>query len=333
MPTRTVTRAAAVAAAVLAALPLVAVPGAWAQGDGAAGYPKGPVRVIVGFAPGGGNDLVARVLTPKLSERMGQPFVVENRPGAGSTLAGELVARATPDGYTLLIAPAGMMVINPAVYSKLPYDSLTSYELISTAVTYPFVLSVSATSSIKSVKELIEWGKANPDKANYGSTSTVFQLPSELFNMKTGTRFEHIPFKSGGEIVAGIITGQVTMAFADTGAALSQIRGGKLRPLATTGRQRLPELSDIPTLTEAGVPDLIVEGFTGLAAPKGTPQPIVKKLEAELIAIVKLPDIREKLSQIGMQPAGETGEQFTARVTREIPMWKDVAQKAKIKLD
>ena len=275
---------------------------ALAQTDPAAGYPKQTVRMIVGLAPGGSNDIIARVVAQKLTERLGQPFIVENKAGAGGTIAADMVARAAPDGYTLLVAPSGSMVINPAVYSKLPYDPLKSYELISNIALYHLVLSVSSSLPIKSVKELVEWGKANPDKANYASTSAVFQLTSELFNQKTGAKFQHIPFKGGAELVTAVLTGQTTMTFADAGPAMPQFKAGTLRPLASTGATRLPELPDVPTLAEAGIDGVVVEGFIGLAAPKGTPAAIVKKLEAEVMAIAKLPDVQERIRHLGPHP-------------------------------
>ena len=328
MLTATAYRSAVAATAALLAWSLSPVH-AHAQTD----WPKSAVKIVVGFTPGGSNDLLARLMATKLGERLGQPFVVENKPGAQAIIAAELVARAAPDGYTILTAPAGTLAINPAVYAKLPYDALGSYEFVANIATYPFILSVNASSPINTVKELVEWGKANPTKANYASTSTIFQLTSELFNIKTGTKFEHIPFKSGGEVVSAVLTGQVTMAFADAGPAIPQIKGGKLRALATTGSARMPDLPDVPTTREAGIEGVIVEGFSGFVAPKGTPAPIIAKLESEVIAVVKLPDVRERMLQIGLIPAGEGSSAFRERVTREIAMWKDVAQKANVKLE
>jgi tripartite-type tricarboxylate transporter receptor subunit TctC len=316
------------AAALLGAIPLLH-PGAAA----AQNYPSQPVHVIVGFAPGGSNDLIARVVGQKLTERLGQPFVIENKAGAGGTIASDMVARAAPDGLTLMMAPSGAMVINPAVYSKLPYDPLKSYELISNIALYHLVLSVSAKQPFKSVKELIDWAKANPDKANYASTSAVFQLTSELFNMKTGAKFQHIPFKSGAELVTAVLTGQATMTFADAGPAMPQFKAGALRPLASTGATRLPELPDVPTLAEVGIEGVVVEGFIGLAAPKGTPAPIVKKLEAEVMAIARLPDVQERIRQIGLIPDGSTGQAFRERIARDIPKYTAVAKAAGIKFD
>ena len=306
---------------------------AFAQGDAAAGFPKQPMRMIVGLAPGGSNDIIARVVAQKLSERLGQPAIVENRPGAGGTIGAELVARAAPDGHTLLVAPAGSMVINPAVYSKLPYSSLDSFEHISNIAVYHLVLSVSAANPIKSVKELVAWGKANPQKANYASTSAIFQLTTELFKQKTGTPFEHIPFKSGAELVTAVLSGQATMTFADAGPAMPQFKAGKLRPLASTGATRLPELPDVPTLAQVGIEGVVVEGFIGLAAPKGTPAAIVKKIEAEVMAIAKLPDVAGRIKELGLIPDGSTGAAFRERIARDIPKYKAVAQAAGIKLD
>ncbi len=304
-----------------------------AQTDAAAGYPKAPVKMIVGFAPGGSNDIVARVIADKLSARLGQSFVVENKPGAGGTIAAEFVAHAAPDGLTLLVAPAGLMVVNPAVYATLPYDPLTSYEPISNVVLYQLVLSVNSSMPIKSVQDLIAWGKAHPDKANYASTSAIFQLTSELFNLKTGSHFQYIPFKGGADIVTAVITGQATMAFADAAPAIPQFKAGTLRPLATTGATRLPELPDVPTLAEVGIDGVVVEGFIGLAAPKGTPEPIVKKLEAEVMAITKLPDVAQRMRDLGLIPDGSTAATFHDRVARDIPKYTAVAKAAGIKFD
>jgi tripartite-type tricarboxylate transporter receptor subunit TctC len=304
-----------------------------AQSDPVAGYPKQTIRLIVGLAPGGSNDIIARVVAQKLNERLGHPVIVENKPGAGGTIGADLVARAAPDGYTLLVAPSGSMVINPAVYSKLPYDPLKSYELISTIALYHLVLSVSSSLPVKSVQELIAWGKAHPDKANYASTSAVFQLTSELFNQKTGAKFQHIPFKGGAELVTAVMTGQATMTFADAGPAMPQFKAGTLRPLASTGATRLPELPDVPTLAEVGIDGVVVEGFIGLAAPKGTPAAIVKKLEAEIMAIARLPDVQERIRQLGLIPDGSTAVAFRDRIARDIPRYTAVAKAAGIKFD
>ena len=316
----------ALAAGILAA---AFTPAALAQAD----YPKQPIKMLVGFTPGGSNDILARIFAQKLGERLGQPGVVENKPGAGGRIAADQLARSTPDGYTLLMVPAGTLSIAPAVFKKLNYDPIKSFAHVAIVATYPFLLSVSAGHEVKSVKELIAYGKANPAKANYGSTSPIFQLTSELFNIKTGVKFEHIPFKSGGEIVAGILNGQVTMAFADAGPAMPQINAGKLRVLATSGAKRFPALPNLPTMKEAGIEGVVVDGYSGIVAPAGTSAAIVKKLEAETNAILKQADVRDRLEKLGLVPGGGTAAQFVAVINREVPMWKDVATKAKVSLD
>ena len=298
-----------------------------------ADYPNRPIRYLVAFAPGGINDIMARIVAQKLTERLGQPVIVENKAGAGGTIAAEFVARAAPDGYTLLVAPSGSMVINPSVYSKLPYDSLSSYEQIANMVIYHLVLSVSATQPIRSVGELVAWGKANPDKANYASTSAVFQLTTELFNQKTGTKFQHIPFKSGAELVTAVLTGQTVMTFADAASAMPQFKAGGLRPLASTGAKRLSELPDVPTLSEAGIDGVVVEGFIGLAAPKGTPAAIVKRLETEVMAIVRLPDVQARIKDLGLIADPSSGAAFRERIAVDIPKYTAVAKAAGIKFD
>ena len=325
--------AMAIARALLACAALLAPHAASAQGDPAAGWPRQPIRIVVGFAAGGGNDLMARVLAQKLGERLGQPSVVENKPGAGAVIGAETVARAAPDGYTLLLAPPSTYSINPAVYKKLPYDPLKDFEFVSILAYYPFLLTVPAESPYKSVKDLVDWSKVNPDKANYASTSALFQLLTELFKLRTGAPFEHIPFKGSNEMMTAILSGQVTMAFVDAAPLMGHVKAGKARVLATSGTKRYEELPDVPTLAEAGVAGVAVDGWSGVAAPKGTPAAIIKKLESEIAAIVKLDDVQARFATLGVSSGGGTSEEFRKVVESELALWKDVAGKAGIKLD
>ena len=309
-----------------------AVSGALAQSDPAAGYPKQPLKLVIGFAPGGGNDLMGRVVAQKLSERMGQPAVVENKPGAGGIIAAEAVARAAPDGYTLLVAPIGTLVGNPAVFSKLPYDAEKSFAPIAMIADFPLYMTVGAGLPAKSVQELVAWSKANAAKANYASTSPLFQVSMEQFKQRTGSSFEHIPFKSSGEMLTAIMTGQVTVAMLDPPPLMGQIKSGKVRVLASTGGKRSLELPDVPTLSEAGV-GMVVDAFTALMAPAGTPPAVVAKLNQELNALLKLADVVERFKQLAVNPLGGTPQGVTSVLVREIPIWRDVAKKANIKLD
>ena len=214
-------------------------------------YPTRPIHLVVGFAAGGGNDIIARVFGQKLSESLGQPVIVENRPGGGAIVAMEHVAKSAPDGYTLLVSASGI-AINPAVYAKLPYDAVRDFVAVSELAAFPLILIVNASSPIKSSADLVAYAKANPDKTNYASSSATFQLVTELFKQKTGAPMQVIPYKSATESVTAVISGQVTATIADAGPVLSQIQGGKLRALAIASPRRMPELPDMPTLKEAG---------------------------------------------------------------------------------
>src|SRR6266567_8743885 len=197
-------------------------------------FPTRSLHLIVGYTPGGGNDLIARIVAAKLQDKLGQTVIVENKPGAQSIVAAELVAKAPPDGYTLLVAASGPMTINPAVYSKLPYSPLKDFVPISLLAEFPLLLVVGADSPVKNVKELIEYGKANPKQANYGSSATPFQLAAELFNQSTGSSFQHIPYKGSGDVVQAVLSGQVSMAFVDSGPVAGPLKAGKLRALGIT---------------------------------------------------------------------------------------------------
>ena len=298
-----------------------------------AAYPRQPIKLLIGFAAGGGNDIIGRVVGQKLSERLGPPVVIENTPGAGGAIAADAVARAAPDGHTLLIAPIGTMIFNPALFAKLPYDPQKNFAPITILADYPLYLTVSAELPVKSVQDLIAWGRANPTKANYGSTSGVFQLITEQFKAKTGTAFEHIPFKSTAEMITALLTGQATMAFVDPTPLMGHVKTGKVRVLATSGAKRSPDLPEAPTMAEAGVPGVAVDAFTALVAPFGTPPAIVAKLQAESKAALASPDVVERFKQLAVYPVGSSSEELASMVAREIPIWKEVAAKAGIKLD
>jgi len=259
--------------------------------------------------------------------------IIENKPGAQGIISCEYVAKSAPDGYTLLMGPSGPMTMNPAIYSKLPYAPLKDFAPISMIGDFPLILVVSASLPANSVKELIAYAKARPDKVNYAASAAPFQLAAELFNQKTGTKFVHIPYKSSGESVGAVMSGQVTMTIMDPPPAIGPLKGGKVRGLAVTSASRDPSMPDVPTLTEAGVPDVEIRLFTGFLAPAATPSAIVKRLQQELARVVKLPDIKERLDQMAIVPSGNTPEEFRQIIARDIAKWTAVAKAANIKAD
>ena len=325
-PTRRQVAAGLVAAGLLETAAL-------AQGDPAQVYPSRPVRIVVGFAPGGGNDLLARLIGQKLHERLGQPVLVENKPGAGAAIATEFVAKAPPDGYTLLVGATGAMTINPAVSTKLSYDTLRDFAPVSMIASFPLLLTVNTSAPVRSLAELIAYAKANPAKANYASASPAFQLATELFKLKTGAPLVHIPYKGSGESMTAVISGEVLMALADAPPVAGHIKAGTVRALAVTSAQRLPDYPEVPTMAEAGVPDLEIRLWSGVFAPVATPAGIVRKLETEIVAIVKLPDVQERLRALSVDPVGNTSEAFARDIAAELPRWAAIAKSANIKLD
>ena len=298
-----------------------------------AAYPRQPIRLLIGFAAGGGNDLFGRLVAQRLSEKLGQPVIVENKPGAGSVIAYEQTARSAPDGHTLVVAPFGASIITPAVYTKLPYDPATAFQPLSIVASFPFVMEVSSALPVGTVPELVAYAKANPDKANYGTPSVTFQLLVEQFKARTGAPFEHIPFKSTAEVMTGILNGQLMMSFVDPGPLVGHLRSGRVKALALSGSTRFPELPDVPTMAEVGMPGIEMDSFMGIMGPRGMPEPVVRRLESELMAMAREPVFMEHLKHHGLVAAGTTAQQFSDRITREIPLWKAVAEKANIKLD
>ena len=294
-------------------------------------YPNKPIRIIVGYAAGGGNDLIVRVMAPRMSEGLGQPVIIENKPGAQAIIATETVAKAAPDGYTILMGPTGPMSMNPATYAKLPYDSVRDFAPISTIGQFPLLLVVSQSSPLHSVKELIDFAKKNPGKANYGSSAASFQIATELFKQKTGTEFVHIPYKSSGESVNAVVAGQVTMTICDPPPASGPVRGGTARALAVTASQRHPAWPNVPTLAEAGVPDVEVSLWTAFWAPARTPPAIVARLQRETARVVRLPDVAEGLAKLGVDPVGGSSEELATRLAGDLKKWTAVAKAANIK--
>jgi tripartite-type tricarboxylate transporter receptor subunit TctC len=294
-------------------------------------YPNRPVRIVVGFTPGGGNDIIARVFGQKLSESLGQPVIIENKPGAGAILATEYVARSAPDGYTLLVGASGAMVINPAVYEKLNYDTMRDFKPVSELGSFPLILIVNAKSSFKSLADLVAYAKANPDKANYSSSSAAFQLATELFKQKTGVPMQMIPYKGANDSVTAVISGEVTATIADAGPVTSQVNGGNARALAVAAPTRAESLPDVPTMKEAGA-DVEAVLWSGIFVPAATPPEIVAKLEAEFIRIARLPEIVSRLKLLNIDSVGNSSEEFSRIIAADLERWKAVARDGNIKM-
>ena len=294
-------------------------------------YPSRAIHIIVGFAAGGGNDIIARVFGQKLSESFGQPVIVENKPGGGAIVATEYVAKSQPDGYTLLMSASGIS-INPAVYAKLPYDAINDFVAVSELASFPLIMIVNGASPIKSAAELVTYAKANPDKTNYASSSASFQLVTELFKLKTGAPMQVIPYKSANESVLAVVSGQVTTTIADAGPVLPQVKSGTVRALAVAAPKRMEELPDVPTLQEAGA-DVDAVLWSGIFVSKATPAAIVRKLESESMRIAALPDVKARLKPLGIDTVGNSSDAFAKILAADIARWGEVARAANIRIE
>jgi tripartite-type tricarboxylate transporter receptor subunit TctC len=295
-------------------------------------YPTKPVRIVIGYSAGGGNDIIVRVMMPELAKGLGQPVIVENKPGAQSIIAAEFVAKQPADGYTLLMGPSGPMTINPATYSKLPYDPVRDFTPISMICSFPLILVVDAKLPVKSVKELVDYAKANPGKSNYASSAGIFQIATEMFKQRTGTKIEMVPYKGSGESVQSVVASQVMMTFVDPPPVTGPLKSGLVRGLAVTSAQRHRSWPDLPTLREAGV-DMEVPVWTAFFAPAKTPPAIVARLQREVARVVQTPEVKERFAGMGLDPVGSSSEELGRQVASDIQKWTAVARAANIKND
>ena len=313
------------------ALLLAAAPALAQQKDEAADYPNRTVRIIVSAPPAGGPDVVARILADRLAQRWSQPVIVENRPGAGGTLGTADVASAEPDGYTLLSAQPGPLTTHVLLYKNLRFDP-GALEPVIIMAKIPIVLVVRADFPANSVGELIAYAKANPGRITYGSQGigTSPHLTAALFGRLTGSELTHIPYRGTAQVVNDLAAGQIDLLFIQLDSVRELWRAGKLKMLAVASDRRLNELPGIPDIAEAGVPDLRVDTWNAIAAPPKTPKPIIAKLNAVMIEVFALPEIRERLAAMSMQPAGGTPDDMAAFVKAETRRWGDVIKAANI---
>ncbi len=294
-------------------------------------YPVKPVRIVVTLSPGSTSDILARTVAAQLSASMGQPFVIENRPGAGGNIAGEVVARAAPDGYTLLLATVSSHGINPALYAKMPYDALRDFVPIINLASSPNVLIVGPDVPVSSVKELIAYVKGKPaGTVNFASagSGTSMHLGGELFNALTGLKTVHIPYKGSPEAVTAVMKGEVTMMFPNAPSAIPLAKSGKLKILAVTTARRVSSMGDVPTVIESGLPGFDITAWFGFVAPAGTPADIVQKLNAESQKALALPSVREALTKQGFEISGGSPQDFAQFMRAEIEKWTRVVNDA-----
>jgi tripartite-type tricarboxylate transporter receptor subunit TctC len=300
----------------------------------AAAYPDKPVRMIVGFAPGGGTDTTARAISAKLSDLLGQQVIIDNRAGAAGNIATELVAKAPPDGYTLLLGTIAALAINPSLYrSKLPFDSIKDFAPIIQAVDSTNILSLHPSVAAGSVKELIALAKTK--SLNYGSSGVggTGHLAGELFNTMAGVKMTHIPYKGGGPAMIELVGGQVQLVYATAASAVPQIKSGKIKGIAVTTIKRSALMPSIPTIAESGLPGFDANNWYGLLAPAKTPRPIIMRLNAEVTKALAMPDVKEFLFNQGLDPAPGTPEQFGAYIKAEMDKWAKVVKESGARAD
>ena len=298
-------------------------------------YPAKPIRIVIPFVPGGPSDTVGRAIGSKFQEYLGQPAIVENRPGANGAIAAEFVAKSDPDGYTLLVGSIGVFSINAALYKDLRYHPVRDFAPISLAVTTPNVLVTKLEFPPHSVQALVDYAKENPGKISYASSGTGSSdhLTAELFKQMTGTFGVHIPYRGGAAVVTDLLGGQVEASFQNMGNVATQIRAGKIRALAVTANSRAAALPDVPTMAEAGYPGLIVTSWQAAAAPAKTPREVIARLNDAAVKALRSPDVRDRLTAIGFDVVASTPEEFGQFMKNEIERWTRVVQRGRIKAD
>jgi len=299
---------------------------AWAQSD----YPSRPIRMIVGYAAGGGNDIFARIVADKLSQILGQSVVVENKPGAGGRLSAEYVTQQPADGYTLLVGPSGTMAIAAAIYTDLKYSPTKDFVPLAMIAHFPLIMVIGADNPATNVREFVEWAKQHPDKANYGSSSPAFTITTELLKLKSGMPGVMIPYKSSNEMILSIIQGQTALTIADGPPTVPQVQAGKVKALAVTGAERSALLPDVPSMAEAGFPSVDVHLWSGIFAPAATPPTVVAKLEKALDETIRDPGVSDKLKALAVDPGGATPEQFKGIIASDIVKFGDIVKSANL---
>jgi tripartite-type tricarboxylate transporter receptor subunit TctC len=310
---------------IVLATALMASAAAWAQ---SATYPTKPIRFVVPFAPGGSTDTLARTLGQKLSEGLGQQVVIDNRTGANGNIGMEIVAKAPPDGHTIVLGYIANVAIGPSLYEKLPFDPIKDYEPITLLATSPNVLVAHPSVQASNLKDVIGLAKAKPGQLNYASASvaSVGHLTGELLNQLAGIKMTHVAYKGSGQAVTDLLGGHIQLMFSGFSSTLPHIKSGKLRAIAQTGEKRSPALPDVPTIAESGFPKFEATAWYGVHAPAGTPKAIVSRLNTEFVKALKLPDVRDRLTSLGFEISGSTPEFYGNYIRSEIKKWAKVVK-------
>jgi tripartite-type tricarboxylate transporter receptor subunit TctC len=297
-------------------------------------YPSKSIRIVVPFAPGGGADIIARVIAQKLTESWGQQVIVDNRAGASGNIGTEIVARAAPDGYTLMLTSSAL-AINPSVFKSVPYDAVKDFAPITQPALLPNILVVHPSLPVKTVKDLIAFAKSRPGQLAYASagSGTGTHLAGEMFKLQAGVDMVHVPYKGGGAVITDLLSGQVPLTFATLPSVMPYVKAGRLRAVAMTTAKRYPGLPTLPTIIESGFPGFEISTWIGLLAPAATPRDIVNKLNTEVVRILKLPDVRERFEGLGMDPVGDTPEQFAQYIKSELTKYAKVVKQSGAKAE
>lgn len=298
-------------------------------------WPAKPVRLIVGFAPGGSTDIVARLIAQEMGKNIGQQVVVDNRPGAGSAIAAELTAKAPPDGHTIFACTTGVFAIMPFLYSKLGYNYEKDLIPVTQTGSLPYIIDLHPSLPARNVKEFIALARARPGQITYASSGigTASHLSAEYFRNAAKLDLLHVPYKGTGNAMADLLAGQVVLMFDQPVSSMPMVQAGKLKVLGITSGQRFPTLKDIPTVAEQGLPGFEAISWSGICAPGATPRPIVDRIQAEVAKVLKVPEIRDRLLRDGIEPVGSTPEEFLAHTRREAQKWSKVVREANVKVE
>jgi len=314
-------------------LALLLLAAAAAPASAQSDYPSRPIRLVVGFAAGGGNDIFARLVADKASQTLGQTVIVENKPGAGGRLAPEYVLQQPADGYTLFVGPSGAMAVAAAIYPDLKYSPTKDFVPLAMIANFPLIMVIGADNPSQNLKEFVAWMKAHPDKANYASSSPAFTIVTELFKLKSGMPGTMIPYKSSNEMNLSVIQGQSAMTIADGPPTIPQVKAGKVKAVAVTGKERSDELPDVPSMAEAGYPEVDVHLWSGIFAPSKVPPAIVAKLQKAFAAAIADTSVAAKLKAMAVNPGGATPDQFEKIIQSDVVKFGDVVKAANLKFE